>query len=168
MQILNPMDSTVKNSAQKKLTHRINKYPSMRLSKREVDQTVKKAFAMQQEVTDLTFEKKDASSVNIEIRFEKYEHGDGDPFDGAGGTLAHAYFPQFGGDVHVDDTEHWTIGEYKGTTSYVFQNANYWKLTSDSVAPEYLRKISQDWPRLPSNIDAAFTWQRSKSTYFLK
>ena len=30
----------------KKLTYRINKYPSIRLSKREVDQTVKKAFAM--------------------------------------------------------------------------------------------------------------------------
>ena len=99
----------------KKLTYRINKYPSIRLSKSQVDQTVKKAFAMWQEVTDLTFEKKDAGSVNIEIRFEKYEHGDGDPFDGAGGTLAHAYFPQFGGDVHVDDTEYWTIGEYKGT-----------------------------------------------------
>ena len=36
------------------------------------------------------------------------------------------------------------------------------------MAPGYPRKIAQDWPGLPSNIDAAFTWQKSKSTYFLK
>jgi len=252
----------------KHLTYRINKYPStFRLSKKDVDQTVMKAFAMWQEATGLTFEKKDSGSVHIEIRFEKYEHGDGDAFDGPGGTLAHAYFPQFGGDVHVDDTEYWSINSYKGTnllqtmvhelghslglshsdvrnaimapfyrgwdpflklsdddkraiqalygqkvnkqpprdrfttarpntfrppspssssgnicsdpkidaivqtadtTSYVFKGDYYWKLTSDSVAPGYPRRIVQDWPGLPSNIDAAFTWQKSKSTYFLK
>merc|ERR1711892_622960 len=249
----------------KHLTYRINKYPStFRLSNRQVDETVKKAFTMWQEATGLTFEQKVSGSVHIEIRFEKYEHGDGDPFDGAGGTLAHAYFPQFGGDVHVDDTEYWSIDEYKGTnllqtmvhelghslglshsdvryaimapfyrgwdpnfklnaddkraiqalygkkrdspreifttsrprvfnqprpssfgnicsntkldtivqtadtTSYVFQADKYWKLTSDSVAAGYPRKIAQDWPGLPSSIDAAFTWQKSKSTYFLK
>merc|ERR1711971_797764 len=260
----------------KELTYRINRYPSTgRLGRRQVDETVKQAFAMWQEATGLTFEHRASGSVHIEIRFEKYEHGDGDAFDGPGGTLAHAYFPQFGGDVHMDDTEYWSINSYRGTnmlqtmvhelghslglshsdvrdavmapfyrkwdpflklsaddkraiqslygqrinkqpprdrfttsrpnrfpstsrpnifqppsptdsgkicsntkidaivqtadtTSYIFQNDNYWKLTSDSVAPGYPRKIAQDWPGLPANIDAAFTWQKSKSTYFLK
>ena len=100
----------------KELTYRISKYPSTgRMSRNQVDETVKQAFAMWQEATGLTFERRVSGSVHIDIRFEKYEHGDGDAFDGPGGTLAHAYFPQFGGDVHMDDTEYWSINSFKGT-----------------------------------------------------
>ena len=33
-------------------------------------------------VADLTFTEKKSGRVHIDIRFEKREHGDGDPFDG--------------------------------------------------------------------------------------
>ena len=47
-------------------------------------------------------------------------------------------------------------------STYVFQGDNYWKLTKDSVAPGYPRKIYQDWRGVPSNIDAAFTWESTR------
>ena len=46
--------------------------------------------------------------------------------------------------------------------------SNYWKLTRDSVAEGYPRRISQDWRGLPDNIDAAFTWESTRATYFIK
>lgn len=76
----------------KHLTYKIYKYPS-RLDKTKVDNEVKRAFNVWSKYTDLTFEHKRSGQVHIEIGFEKGEHGDGDPFDGPGGTLAHAYFP---------------------------------------------------------------------------
>lgn len=76
----------------KNLSYRISKYPN-NLKPREVDKEIQKAFQVWSEYTDLTFKQQSSGAVHIEIRFEKGEHGDGDPFDGPGGTLAHAYFP---------------------------------------------------------------------------
>jgi len=98
------------------LTYRVSKYPSTtRLSKLEVDETMKTAFKLWEDVTSLRFIRRSSGSVHIDIRFEKYAHEDGDPFDGPGGTLAHAFFPQYGGDIHIDDSEYWTIDSFKGT-----------------------------------------------------
>ena len=99
----------------KDLTYKISRYPSTkRLSKRDVDNEIKKALNVWSKHTDLNFIQKRSGKVHIDVRFEEGEHGDGDPFDGSGGTLAHAFFPVFGGDAHFDDDEPWTINSYRG------------------------------------------------------
>ena len=47
-------------------------------------------------------------AVDIGIKFVNGDHGDGNAFDGLGSVLAHAFYPQFGGDCHFDDDEQWT------------------------------------------------------------
>ncbi|XP_072765543.1 matrix metalloproteinase-14-like isoform X2 [Anoplolepis gracilipes] len=102
----------------KNLTYKISKYPTG-LNKQEVDKEIAKAFGVWSSATDLTFTRKAGhDNVHIEIRFEVGEHGDGDPFDGPGGTLAHAYFPVYGGDAHFDDSERWSIRSYRGTNLF--------------------------------------------------
>ena len=101
-----------------KLTWSISRYPSRHTMRREeVITTTTKAFQLWADASGLDFVYSGDNSVSadIEISFVSYGHGDGDPLDGPGGTLAHAYFPEFGGDVHMDDSETWTINTGRGT-----------------------------------------------------
>ena len=77
---------------------------------------MEEAFNVWSNVTNLTFEKIFSGDAHIEIRFETSSHGDDDPFDGEGGTLAHAFFPIFGGDTHFDEEEDWTVKSFRGTS----------------------------------------------------
>jgi len=101
----------------KDLTYRISKYPfSSGLSRNQVDDVIRDAFDVWEKETDLKFNKRSSGKVHIDIRFERGNHGDDDPFDGEGGTLAHAFFPVYGGDAHFDDQEDWTVNTYRGTS----------------------------------------------------
>ena len=97
------------------ITYRIENYPQYNLKKEQVDSIIDMAFRVWSTVTRLEFNKVGPQDeVDIRIRYEKFYHGDNFPFDGFGGSLAHAFFPEFGGDVHFDDNELWTTGTYHG------------------------------------------------------
>jgi len=100
-----------------RLTYAITKYPRG-LKSSDVDSELARAFQVWADVTQLTFVPQRSGKVHIEIRFESSEHGDGDPFDGPGGTLAHAYFPIYGGDAHFDEAEQWSISSFRGTNLF--------------------------------------------------
>lgn len=66
-----------------------------------------RAFARWSEVTTLTFsDAATASDADITIGFYGGDHGDGEPFDGVLGTLAHAFSPPHG-HFHLDSAENW-------------------------------------------------------------
>ena len=92
------------------ITYKISKY-SDKLSKDTVDKIIRKAFNIWSKATNLKFTQKKSGKVHIEIKFERGNHGDDAPFDGAGGQRAHAFFPAYGGDAHFDDDENWTLDQ---------------------------------------------------------
>jgi len=75
---------------------------------------VRQAFDKWAAVTPLTFtEVADETMADIRIAWEAGDHGDGAPFDGSGGVLAHAFTPPpvnttaIAGDIHFDAIDLW-------------------------------------------------------------
>ena len=68
--------------------------------------------------TNIDFKEIDGDDPDIWVKFLTYYHDDPYPFDGEGGTLAHAFYPHnnegLSGDVHFDDAEDYTYQSPKG------------------------------------------------------
>ena len=64
-------------------------------------------------------------SADLQIDFLHGYHGDGYPFDGAGGAVGHAFFPSDpsrAGGVHLDAEEEWAFRQPGGTfAEFIFQ-----------------------------------------------
>lgn len=79
---------------------------------------IRSAFDFWAAVTPLSFTEvvTAETAADMEIGFFAGEHGDGatNAFDGAGGVLAHCYYPppnegQLAGDCHFDEAEAWSV-----------------------------------------------------------
>ncbi|XP_063801353.1 72 kDa type IV collagenase [Pseudophryne corroboree] len=94
------------------ITYRILGYTTD-LDSETVDDAFARAFQVWSDVTPLKFNRIMDGEADIMINFGRWEHGDGYPFDGKDGLLAHAFAPGsgVGGDSHFDDDELWTLGE---------------------------------------------------------
>ncbi|KAJ8245858.1 hypothetical protein GJAV_G00261060 [Gymnothorax javanicus] len=111
------------------LTWSINSFPSVVAHVKSpdlVNTILAHALKVWSDVTPLNFHQLPGSSGreagqggDIRVSFSRSFHQDGYPFDGIGGTLAHAFFPGTGdiaGDTHFDDEEIWSYGGSSSTT----------------------------------------------------
>jgi len=70
-------------------------------------QAVRDAMALWSAQSTLAFNETSLANGDLRISWVTGDHGDGYPFDGVGGILAHAFYPT-DGRVHFDDAETWT------------------------------------------------------------
>ncbi|XP_005349273.1 matrix metalloproteinase-25 [Microtus ochrogaster] len=108
------------------LTWSIQSFPeSYQLSQSTVRALMSYALAVWAVESGLTFQEVDSQhqEPDILIHFSRGYHQDSYPFDGPGGTLAHAFFPgehPISGDTHFDDEETWTFGSQDGEGTDLF------------------------------------------------
>lgn len=79
------------------------------ISLRDIKAVFKRAFSRWSSVIPVNFsEIKNYESADIKIGFYHGDHGDGEPFDGVLGVLAHSFSPE-NGRFHLDAAETWTV-----------------------------------------------------------
>ncbi|XP_055265275.1 matrix metalloproteinase-25 isoform X3 [Moschus berezovskii] len=109
------------------LTWRVNSFPQgSTLSQETVRTLMHHALTTWGAESDLKFQEvgsQGPTEPDILIDFARAYHQDSYPFDGQGGTLAHAFFPgehPISGDTHFDDEETWTFGSKDGEGTDLF------------------------------------------------
>ncbi|KAI4302809.1 hypothetical protein MLD38_038512 [Melastoma candidum] len=79
------------------------------LSQKEIRSAFRHAFSRWSSVIPMNFEEAgDYAYADIKIGFYGGDHGDGQPFDGVLGILAHSFSPE-SGRFHLDKAERWAV-----------------------------------------------------------
>lgn len=93
-----------------KLTYALSPdHTTARLTAAELRWVFHRAFVRWAAVIPVSFsETDDYKAADIKIGFYKGDHGDGQPFDGVLGVLAHAFSPE-SGRFHLDAAESWAV-----------------------------------------------------------
>ncbi|XP_067949426.1 matrix metalloproteinase-14-like [Watersipora subatra] len=144
------------------LTYHIANY-THRLQKDTIEEHIHIAIQMWTEFANITFSKVNSTTADIVFVFANRTHNDGYPFDGEGGVLAHAFFPERGGDVHFDDSEKWIVGTASQGIDLLFTAAHELGHSlglshSDNInsimAPIYRASISRQHQLHPDDMRA--------------
>ncbi|XP_038161385.1 matrix metalloproteinase-25 [Cyprinodon tularosa] len=152
------------------LTWSIHSYPTSSVSQGMVDTLIAHALKAWSDVAPINFRRQQSDGSrgegggDIRVSFAKLLHNDGYPFDGEGGTLAHAFFPgldEVSGDTHFDDHEIWSYGGGGSTTDLftvaVHEFGHALGLSHSSSDPSIMRPYYQgpveDIPKFKLELD---------------
>ena len=91
---------------------------SARVTSSQAQAAILRAMGEWSKVIKLTWQPGTSATAprTVNIMFARGAHGDGFPFDGPGGVLAHTFYPAppnpepIAGDMHFDDDENWHVG----------------------------------------------------------
>jgi hypothetical protein len=89
------------------LTYSLSGFPTQ-ISEANTNRIIREAFNAWLDYIPLKIEQVCSTcKADFNLQFTREQHSDTYPFDGVGGTLAHAFFPE-DGRVHFDKDEQWT------------------------------------------------------------